>query len=292
MKNVGSIADNVAIENWGNGMKEGFYCYRNDIYYGCYDEEQVSGRCKISAARPEHIQADRPIGEEDWAVRLQDNHCLLEPEYVDLQAMLVQMDSFINVSTGQEADFSMAEERLNVSMPRELKRIYMAICGQEEYFTGVEHFLPLDEIYIEQGIIVFFKKKRTPVAGFDTGSGCLARYYKKEWSTETGDICCYQFCVGRMITIALENKPAKRKGRCKGRFVTTLNIERELEDFCDGKYHLLTEFNVYGIAVMYSDEKLLAWIRSNGFYADIHAGAMHEAHLEAFGEHLGQIVWK
>ena len=43
---------------------------------------------------------------------------------------------------------------------------------------------------------------------------------------------------------------------------------------------------------MYSDEKLLAWIRSNGFYADIHAGAAAEAHLEALAEHLGQIVWK
>ena len=49
---------------------------------------------------------------------------------------------------------------------------------------------------------------------------------------------------------------------------------------------------MYGIAVMYSDEKLLAWIRSNGFYADIHAGAADEAHLDALGEHLGQITWK
>lgn len=273
-------------------MKEGFYCYRNNIYYGWFDERQVSGRCKISTIKPENIQTDCPIGEEDWAVRLWDNHSLLEPEYADLQAMIFKMESFMNVSSGQEIDFSMVEERLKVSMPRELKRIYRAIYNQEEYFTGAEHFLPLDEIYIAQGMIVFFSKKRTPVAGYDLESGCLARYYKKEWNAEPGEICCYQFCVGRMVTIALENKPVRRKGRCKGRFVTTLNIERELEDFCNERYHLLTEFNVYGIAVMYSDEKLVAWIRSNGFYADIHAGGMHEAHLEAFGEHLGQIVWK
>ena len=43
---------------------------------------------------------------------------------------------------------------------------------------------------------------------------------------------------------------------------------------------------------MYSDEKLIAWIRSNGFYADIHAGAVCEEHLEALGEHLGNVVWK
>lgn len=74
--------------------------------------------------------------------------------------------------------------------------------------------------------------------------------------------------------------------------MTTLNIERELESFCNEKYHLLSELNMYGIAVMYSDEKLLAWIRSNGFYADIHAGAADEAHLDALGKHLGQITWK
>ena len=43
---------------------------------------------------------------------------------------------------------------------------------------------------------------------------------------------------------------------------------------------------------MYTDENLIAWIRSNGFYADIHAGADDEAHLYALGEHLGQITWK
>lgn len=273
-------------------MKEGFYCNRNNIYYGAYNEKQVSGRLKISTGKPECIQTEHPISEDDWAVRLWDNHSLLDPEYVDLQTLLAKMESFVNVNTEQAVDFSMVEARLAVSLPRELKRIYVAIHNQNEYFAGAEHFLSLDEIYTEQGMIVFFRKKRTPVAGYDMESGCLARYYKKEWDIDPGDISCYQFCVGRMLTIALENKPVQKKGRCKGKFVTTLNIERELEDFCNEKYHLLTEFNVYGIAVMYSEEKLLAWIRSNGFYGDIHAGAVDEVHIEAFGEHLGQIAWK
>lgn len=276
-------------------MKDGFYCYRNKIYYGPYDEEQISGRMHISmisTRRPECIQTNRPIHENDWAVRLWENHSLLEPEYVDLQAMLLKMGSFININTKQAVDFSMVEERLHISLPKELKQIYMAIYNQEEYFTSVEHFLPLNELYIVQGILVFFKEKQAPVAGYNLESGRLARYCKKEWNIEPGDICCYQFCVGRMLTIALKSKPVFKKGRCKGKFVTTLNIERELESFCNEKYHLLPEYNVYGIAIMYSDEKLLAWIRSNGFYADIHAGAVDETHLDAFGEHLGQIVWK
>lgn len=289
-------------------MKEGFYFYRNRVYYGCYDETQTNGEGEITIIKPEHmqtdhsawavrfraeyIQTDRPIREGDCAARLWENHRLLEPEYKDLEAMLSKMKTVVNLNTEQKVDFSEVEKRLGIALPKELKLIYTAICNQEEYFAGAEHFLPLDEIYIEQGIVVFFKKKRTPVAGYDTESGCLARCHKKEWSIEQTDYCCYRFCISRILTLAMENKPVFKKGRGKGKFVTTLNIERELEQFCNEKYHLLSEFNGYGIAVMYSDEKLLAWIRSNGFYADIHAGAVDEEHLNAFAEHLGQIAWK
>lgn len=276
-------------------MKEGFYCYRNNIYYGSHDEKQVSGRMRISMIstnKSERIRTNHPISEDDWAVRLWDNHSLLEPEYADLQEMFLKMRAFMNLSTDQEVDISAVENRLDISFPRELKQVYQAIQNQEEYFTSTEHFLPLDEIYVEQGIIVFFKKKRTPIAGYDIENGCLAEYYKKDWHIERGGICCYQFCAGRMLTIAIENKPVFKKGRCKGKFVTTLNIEQELENFCNENYHLLSEFHVYGIAVMYSDNGLIAWIRSNGFYADIHAGAMDEAQLEALAEHLGAMEWK
>ena len=273
-------------------MKEGFYFHRNHLYFGSYNEKQVSGRVNISKVKPQHIQTNHLISKDDWAVRLWDNHSLLEPEYEDLQTMLLKMRTFINLSTDQKMDFSAVEKRLGISLPRELKRIYLAIQNQEEYFTSTEHFLPLDEIYMEQGILVFFKKKRAPVAGYDIENGCLAEYYKKEWHIERGGSCCYQFCVGRILTIAIENKPVFKKGRCKGKFVTTLDIERELENFCNEDYHLLLEFHVYGIAVMYSDNGLIAWIRSNGFYADIHAGANDVAQLEALAEHLGAMEWK
>ena len=129
--------------------------------------------------------------------------------------------------------------------------------------------MTLDELYIGEGQLVFFQKKRTPIAGYDIASGRLAQYYKKVWSIEKGDVSFYQFCIGRMITIALEAKPAVKKGRCKGEFMTALNIAKELEAFCNDKYHLLSAFEVYGIAVMYSEDKLIAWIRSNGFYGNV-----------------------
>ena len=65
-----------------------------------------------------------------------------------------------------------------------------------------------------------------------------------------------------------------------------------LENYCTEEYHLISEFNVYGIAVMYSADGVIAWIRSNGLYADIHAGAEVDAHLEELGEHLGEMAWK
>lgn len=273
-------------------IKEGFYFYKHNVYYGAYDEQQVSGWASISGIAPEYISTSQALGETDRAVRLWDNHRLLEPEYAALQAMLGKMQAFMPLNHGQMMDFSAVEERLQISLPKELKLIYTAISKQEIYFAGAEHFLPLEEIYVEQGMIVFFKKKRAPIAAYVIDTGCLAEYYKKEWHMERSGFCCYQFCVGRLLTIALENKPFFRKGRCKGKLVTTLDIEKELASFCAGPYHLLTEFGAYGIAILYSDEKLIAWIRSNGFYADIHAGALKEEHLDALARHLGDIVWQ
>ncbi len=122
----------------------------------------------------------------------------------------------VKLNMEQKVDFSTVEKRLNIVLPKELKLIYTAIYNQEEYFASAEHFLLLDEIYVEQGIVVFFKKKRVPVAGYDLTSGRLAQYYKKEWSIERDGFCCYQFCVGRILTIAMENKPVFKKGRWTG----------------------------------------------------------------------------
>lgn len=61
----------------------------NNGYQGCYDEKQV------------------------------ENHSVLEPEYADLQAMLLHMQSFMNLNKERKADFSKVEERLNICLPEE-----------------------------------------------------------------------------------------------------------------------------------------------------------------------------
>ena len=62
-------------------MQQGFYVYRNNIYFGSYPAEQVSGYQNVSLSRPERILTDHQISKEDQAVRFWENHHLLEPEY-------------------------------------------------------------------------------------------------------------------------------------------------------------------------------------------------------------------
>ena len=260
-------------------MADGFYLYKYDVYYGSYNENQVSGFRRINVGNPLKIKTDHPIPKDANAVVLWDNHKLLKEEYEALQGMILKMSSLADLNLDEKPDFSHLEKRLGIPFPKELKLIYKSIYNKNLYFTAKEHFLPLDEIYIEDGILVFFKKSRTPIAGYVLKNGYLAQYYKKAWDIDRSGFCCYQFCMARIITIALENRAVVKKGRCKGSFVTTLDIEKELEPFCNEKYSLLSEFNVYGIAIMYSDSGLIAWIRSNGFYSDIHAGGDNESEL-------------
>ncbi len=273
-------------------MATGFYVYKNNIYHGSYPEDQVSGGRAVSVCRPETILTDRPFSKDTWAVHLWENHRLLGPERQDLGQALSKAALFAALTPEQPLGFSQTEARTGVPFPAELRAVYAAIHGHEDYFTAPEHFLPLDAIFVDQNVLVFFQKKRTPLAGYDLASGRLARYAKKAWHIENSDVSCWQFCVGRIVTTALEQKPAVKKGRCKGRFVTTLDIERELAPFCNERYHLLTELGIYGIAVLYTEEGLIAWIRSNGSYGDIHAGAPAEAQLEDLQAHLGLVAWR
>ena len=90
-------------------MQQGFYIYRNNIYFGSYRAEQVSGYQNVSLSRSERILTDHPISKEDQAVRFWENHHLLEPEYTDLQAMILKMQSFMNHSRKEDVDFYAVE---------------------------------------------------------------------------------------------------------------------------------------------------------------------------------------
>ena len=116
--------------------KEGFYYYRRKLYYGVYDEDQTAGSGYV---RPEDLTpelAEHFSGRDRAVFRFWENHSLLEPEYADLQAMLSKMSLFMDLNAEQEVDFSPAEKRLRMKLPREFKLIYTALYDQAEYFSS------------------------------------------------------------------------------------------------------------------------------------------------------------
>ena len=107
--------------------RQGFYYYRRKLYYGTYDEDQTAGSGYV---RPEHLTpelAEHFSGRDRAVCRFWENHSLLEPEYADLQAMLSKMSLFMDLNTEQEVDFSPAEKRLRMKLPREFRLIYTAL---------------------------------------------------------------------------------------------------------------------------------------------------------------------
>ena len=148
-------------------MKEGFYFYRKKVYYGRYDETQMCGYASFSIIKPELIQSEHPICEDDRAVRLWDNHRLLEPEYADLRTMLLKMSLFMNLNTEETVDFSAVEEKLGRPFPEELKLIYTAIHHQEEFL-----WIKVTAKPISQWITVYLSPTLTfplvPLAGLQT----------------------------------------------------------------------------------------------------------------------------
>lgn len=95
-----------------------------------------------------------------------------------------------------------------------------------QVFNSDIHFLQLDEIYIDQGILVLCKKKRTPLSGYDIKTGCQAFYVKKEWDVCLGDSSCYLSWIGNIFGTSLEKKEVVRKGRLNGKLRSPSEAER------------------------------------------------------------------
>lgn len=83
-----------------------------------------------------------------------------------------------------------------MKLPREFRLIYTALHDQAEYFSSAERFLTLDELYIAEGQLVFFQKKRTPIAGYDIASGRLAQCYKKNGASKKAMSAFINFVLG------------------------------------------------------------------------------------------------
>lgn len=256
-------------------MEKGFYLLGYYIYYGSYHQGQVSGRMRLSGVKPEFLKTDVPYSEDDFAVKFYDNHALTEQELENLEQASKKIMRCLNIHEFHEVEFTEAEQKLGMELPKEIKILYTALCQMDSLMSGSERFLPLDELYVDKENLVFYKIKRTPVA-LSLHEGVLMNYYKKEWYCELGNESFLCYALDRMVVKAITGMPVSRKGRISGELRTTLSPEKPLQEIFKGKLEILEEYSNYGNIILFNENGALGWFRQNGFYADIFIGCMNE----------------
>lgn len=256
-------------------MEEGFYTLWPYVYYGLYPANQVSKKWKLSLTKPEHLKTNKAISPEDVVVRLYNNHALTEKEFEDLRYSLKTIMDLLNIDQTAEINFAPTEERLGVVLPQEIKIVYQMLCHAYYFFSGAERFLSLEELYIEDENLIFYKIKRTPVA-ISLQEGTMFTYYKKQWKYHADDVNFLCYALERMIVKAILELPISKKGRIKGELVSTLHPREALENIFAGKLLILEAYKNYGNIILYNPSGSLGWFRQNGFYADLLVGCLNE----------------
>lgn len=271
-------------------MSVGYYYSRNKVYYGSYDETVVSGGGLIKAEKMREYGFGDCI-EDQKVVRFYANHRILDAEFNDFENALARMKEFQNINVAS-VSFDDIEKKLGVELPKEVKLLYTAINGFDEYFNTAIHFIPLDEIYIDQGILVICKKKRTPISGIDLNTRRQAFYIKKNWDSYEGNESCYLSWICYIFMSALESKAVTRKGRLKGRLVSSLHFQKDVKEKVCDQFNVLEEYDTYTNMILYSEDGTVALLRSNGSYGDLFVGADSDEQIDQLGELLEQVTWK
>ena len=270
----------LGYDYWDDAMMTGLYYYNGKLYYGQYDERQVSGRISCKVIKSEYVMTDFEFDKEDFAITLYDNHSFLEAETPDLQACLSVAGMLAAQTARPQNDIALKEKRLSVEAPKEFVLIYDMISDFDYFFSVKEHFIRPSELYIDKNVIPFYAKGGKPLAGLDLQSRRLAGYVKGEWTIEKGDVSFFRYCIEHILLIILEQQNIVRKGRLKGSLVSALNIERALEQNGTGNFHILKGLGIYGVAVLYDDNGTIAQVRSNGFYGDVYIGAKEQQGID------------
>ena len=93
-----------------------------------------------------------------------------------------------------------------MKLPREFKLIYTALHDQAEYFS----FDPGRALHRE-GQLVSLQRNGPPLP-VTTSQAAVWLSTIKGMEHRKGDVSFYQFCIGRMITIALEASLRVKRG--------------------------------------------------------------------------------
>lgn len=246
----------------------GFYCINNNIYYGEYPKEQIIGYVKMSFVNPKNIKTDKPFSEDDKAKTLYSNHAFTEQEYINFENALDIFRDILGKERYESIDFTSTEQRLDIELTKEIKILYMTLTNFEFAFTGSERFLPLDEVYIDKGNLVFYKVKRTPTA-ISLNRGVLMRYYKKNWEYDLGDESFLLYVLDRLLVKIISQMPLYISAKISGELKRVLNPAKMLKEIFSDNLTIMEEYNNYGNIIMYNKNGALAWFRQNGFHSDM-----------------------
>lgn len=264
-----------------NTKEEGFYRLGNYIYYGSYPKDQVSGRMKLSAVKPQFLKTGKTFTDQDTAYSLMDNHCLTEQE---LSALSQCLELLIQAAGSKRAegtvDFVQLERKLSHPLPEEIKILYSAIHGMDllsnAFTEGKEHFLQAEDLYIDSSFLVFYKNKGG-LCALSLETGQLARCIKKKWEIDEGGKNFFTWVLDRIALHAISQMPLIRKGKVKGALKKALNPERLLSEIFADRIKVLWQYSNYGNVILYHENHKLAWFRQNGSNGDILLGTMDEA---------------
>lgn len=270
--------------------KKGFFYVNHNVYYGKYPQQHISGKINVSMLKPDNIKTDVHFEKDDFAVTFYDNHAFTEPEYKLFEQGLEKIFRCIGIQRENEIDFSETEERLGITLPREIKILHSFLSCSKKFTEGDERFLSLDKLEIDGEILVFYKVKRTPV-GLSLKDGALMTYYKKMWEYNAGGENFF-YAMNRIVVKAICSMPFNKDGKVKGELKRTISPEEILENSFEGLLEILPEYQSCGNIILFNEKGALAWFRSNGFSANIIVGAESEKLLkDIMGAKLEDIDW-
>lgn len=254
------------------------YILKNTVYYGDIFIEQISGFKKISMSKSTIIDESCSfLPEDDKACLLKDNHATTEPELAWLGECLKLISEISACSNiNNSIDYEAVESELGIKLPLEIKVLYSIISNNKnlqknKLVENKEGFLPINELYVEEGMLVFYKIKRTPV-GISLENRQLMNYYKKEWICEEGGSSFYSFVIMKVLCNAISSMDFIMNGKVSGKLRTVLKPKKMLEEVFKDKLKIMNQYDNYGHVVMYNVDGALAWFRQNGFYGNIIVG--------------------
>lgn len=251
-------------------MTEGFYYIRGKLFYGLYPDEHVSGTIRCSAIKKGNINTDKDYSKTEFAPLFYDNHKLTEQELIDLKNALTTIAEVIGIiiTDIDINSLSLAENSLNISFPEEIKILYSFLLRSNPLTEGSERFLKLDEMYVENGNLVFFKSKRTPVA-ISLNSGLLMRYYKKSWNYNYGDANFLNFTLQKIVALSMTTMPYLKQERIKYDLIYTARAEHNLVKTYSHTAKMLKEYNNCGNYILYGPKSLILFRTNYMGYADL-----------------------